>query len=46
MTAIVNWRDKGKMKIKEKRKIERGELRNIIHKRNSDAEKFGSNIRK
>ena len=43
MTAIVNWRDKGKMKIKEKK---RGQLRNIIHKRNLDAEKFRSNIGK
>ena len=32
------------MKIKEKRKIERGKLRNIIHTRNSDKEKFRSNI--
>ena len=31
------------MKIKEKRKIERGKLRNIIHTRNSDKEKFRSN---
>ena len=35
MTMIVNWRDKGKMKIKEKRKIERG-----IKKYNS-YKKFG-----
>ena len=34
------------MKIKEKRKIERGKLSNIIHTRNSDKEKFRSNIGK